>query len=105
MTDDTTHFPSADAVVSVDHYPPTNEWANDHVVIAFANGYGASIVRGPHSYGGQDGLFEVAVLDREGNLTYDTPITDDVIGYLSREAVREVCAAIATLPDAPGARP
>lgn len=53
----------------------------------FPNGYGASVVRHKFSYGGDEGLWELAVLDRNGVLTYDTPITEDVIGYLTEEQV------------------
>ena len=41
----------------------------------FENGYGASVVRHEYSYGGKSGLYELAVLDSSGDLTYDTPIT------------------------------
>jgi len=58
-------------------------------VTMFENGYGASVVSHPMSYGGQMGLYELAVLDKNGELTYDTPITDDVIGYLTPEQVTE----------------
>jgi hypothetical protein len=65
--------------------------------IIFDNGYGASIVCTPHTYGGDKGLYEMAVLDSEGMLTYDTPITDDVIGYLRPEDVTDVLAKIQQL--------
>ena len=55
--------------------------------IQFDNGFGASIVKHEYSYGGKDGLYEIAVLDSEGQITYDTPITNDVLGYLSEEDV------------------
>ena len=55
--------------------------------IQFENGFGASIVKHEYSYGGKDGLYEIAVIDSEGQLTYETPITDDVLGYLSEEDV------------------
>ena len=55
--------------------------------IMFDNGYGASVVRHIMSYGGKLGLYELAILDKEGDLTYDTPITNDVIGYLTPEEV------------------
>jgi hypothetical protein len=55
--------------------------------IMFDNGFGASIVRHIMSYGGKLGLYELAILDKEGDLTYDTPVTDDVIGYLTPEEV------------------
>jgi hypothetical protein len=55
--------------------------------IMFDNGFGASIVRHIMSYGGKLGLYELAILDKEGDLTYDTPVTNDVIGYLTPEEV------------------
>lgn len=75
------------------------------VILRFGNGYGASIVRGPYTYGGRDGLFEVAVLlfDGEGeewSLCYSTPITDDVLGWLTWEQVTETCEQIEALPPA-----
>lgn len=57
--------------------------------IFFDNGFGASVVSFESSYGGKKGLYELAVLDKDGKLTYDTPITDDVVGYLSPEQVTE----------------
>lgn len=56
----------------------------------FENGYGVSVVSHTYSYGGRDGLFELAVLDKDGNLTYETPVTNDVLGYLSKHEVTEV---------------
>ena len=53
----------------------------------FDNGYGASVICHMGSYGGKDGLWELAVLkkdeDDEYDLCYDTEITKDVIGHLS----------------------
>ena len=65
--------------------------------IQFDNGYGASVVKTPHTYGGDKGLYELAVLDSNGSLTYATPITDDVIGYLRPEDVTEVLTKIQQL--------
>jgi hypothetical protein len=65
--------------------------------IIFDNGYGASIVCTPHTYGGDKGLYEIAVLDSEGKLTYDTTVTDDVIGYLRPEDVTDVMERIQQL--------
>lgn len=58
-------------------------------IYKFPNGFGASVVRGPYSYGGSEGLWELAVLDAEGQLTYTTEITSDVLGYLEAEEVEE----------------
>ena len=55
--------------------------------IMFKNGYGASVIKYSGSYGGSRGLYELAVLDNDGKLTYDTPITDNVLGYLKPEEV------------------
>ena len=55
--------------------------------IKFDNGYGASVVKGPHTYGGDQNLYELAVLDNNDDLTYDTPVTSDVEGYLTEEDV------------------
>lgn len=57
----------------------------------FPNNYGASVIRNDFSYGGDNGLWELAVLT--GNeyggwyLCYTTEITDDVIGYLTENDV------------------
>jgi hypothetical protein len=56
-------------------------------VYKFENGYGASVVKHDFSYGGKDGLWELAVLDSDDELCYHTPITQDVIGYLGWQKV------------------
>ena len=56
-------------------------------VYKFPNGYGASVIRHKGSYGFKSGLWELAVLDSSGDLCYSTPITNDVIGYLTDEEV------------------
>ena len=65
--------------------------------VVFENGYGASVVKGPHTYGGKIGLYEIAVLDIEGYITYETPVTSDVIGYLRPEDVSDVMEKIQKL--------
>jgi len=67
----------------------------------FGNGYGVSVVRGPYTFGYEAGLWELAVLagdEREHALCYDTPITDDVVGYCSEERLLELMTAVANLP-------
>ena len=65
--------------------------------IQFENGYGASVVKGEYTYGGEDGLYELAVLDSNGKLTYSTPVTDDVEGYLSEDGVTRLLEQIQSL--------
>mgnify|MGYP000946250502 CR=1 FL=1 len=63
----------------------------------FDNGYEVSVVKSEYTYGGKDGLYELAVLDSNGELTYATPVTNDVIGYLRPEDVTDVFAKIQQL--------
>lgn len=65
--------------------------------IQFENGYGVSVIKHKYSYGGPDGLYELAILDSDGEITYDTPITDDVIGYLTEEGVTALLTEIQLL--------
>lgn len=66
----------------------------------FPNGYGVSVVRHRFSYGHDAGLYEVAVIkgtENHWNLTYDTPITDDVVGYCTVEKVTEIMKQVQEL--------
>ena len=65
--------------------------------MTFENGFGVSVVSHTYSYGGKDGLFEVAVLGKDGNLTYDTPVTNDVVGYLNPDEVTEIMEQVQKL--------
>lgn len=70
-------------------------------IYKFENGYGASVIKHWGSYGGDQGLWELAVilfLDEENyELCYKTEITQDVIGYLSWEEVEEILERIKNL--------
>ena len=63
----------------------------------FPNGYGASVVKHDYSNGHEEGLWELAVLGQDGHLCYSTPITDDVIGWLTDEDVQRTLDQIAAL--------
>jgi hypothetical protein len=65
--------------------------------ITFENGYGASVVQTFFSYGGEEGLYELAVLDSNGQLTYSTPVTDDVEGRLTEDDVTKLLEQIQKL--------
>ena len=65
--------------------------------IFFANNYGASVIKNKYSYGNEKGLYEIAVLNSDKAITYDTPITKDVIGNLTPEEVTETLIKIQTL--------
>ena len=68
-------------------------------VYNYENGYGASVVRFPGSYGHEKKLWELAVLEYNPkkdcwDLTYDTPITDDVEGYLTERDITKALKRI-----------
>lgn len=67
----------------------------------FPNNYGASIIQSEYSYGGSQGLWELAVLrffkDGTSTLCYDTPITSDVIGNQKEEEIKELLDKIFVL--------
>lgn len=68
-----------------------------HRVVEFDNGYGLSIVSHEFSYGGKDGLFEVALLDmdKDGEIIYDPALGfSDVVGYLDFSEVAAVIERI-----------
>lgn len=68
----------------------------------FNNGYGISVVRSKVTFTSVDILnFEIAVLKGTCNsygVCYNTPITDDVIGYLTPKEVSKVMKEIQELP-------
>jgi hypothetical protein len=77
----------------------TNPMGADFGIVSrteFDNGYEVSVVKSPYTYGGDKGLYELAVF-KDGEITYATPITDDVIGYLRPEDVTDVMAKIQQL--------
>jgi hypothetical protein len=68
------------------------------ILYTFPNGYGASVVRHSFSYGGSSGRFELAVIGPDNRLCYDTPVTDDVLGWLDPEDVERALLQIKNLP-------
>ena len=81
------------------------EVGNDQWLYTFENGYGASVVKGPYTYGGPEGFYELAVLHGdEGALCYRTEITNDVIGWLDEAAVLKTLSAIRELPATSGCK-
>lgn len=89
-------------------FKPWNEWEDhldgtEHYQFHFKNGYGASVIRGPHSYGGPQGLYELAVLKRNRlyhrywDITYDTPITSDVLVNLEVDDIVKALEDISKL--------
>ena len=65
--------------------------------IKFDNGYVASVVRTKSSYCGAAGLYELAVLDKEGGVSFNTSITGDVLGWLKEDDVTAALQKIEAL--------
>ena len=94
----------ADLYVPVDARPL--ESGAIQKIYRFANGYGASVVKGDHTYGGEEGLWELAVIifgkgtdnNHTYELVYDTPITQDVEGNLNDDEVEKLLDQIFVLP-------
>lgn len=65
--------------------------------VHFENGFGASVVSHSFSYGGRDGLYELAVLF-EDEIHYDNPVAGgDVRGFLTEEEVNDLLIQIQKL--------
>ncbi len=91
MSNDEVIFPDDSKKV----FRPVGLWG-EQWVYSFPNGYGASVVSFFRDGPGKD-PYELGVL-HEGLLCYDTPLTDDVIGNLTREEVQGLLEKIAALP-------
>ena len=74
-------------------------------LIFFPNGYGVSVVRFKFndrfgSYTSNDDEWELAVIfgnEDDWDITYNTPITSDVLGHLSSEKVTNVMKQVQEL--------
>ena len=81
----------------------TTDELGEHAFHIFDNHQGVSVVRGPYTYGGRKGLYELAVIymapeDKESQLVYDTPVTNDIMGYLTPDNVTDIMAQVEALP-------
>ena len=62
--------------------------------LEFDNGWSVSVVKGQYTYGGDKGLYELAVF-KDGEIHYDNDVANgDVIGYLRPEDVTDVMEKI-----------
>ena len=84
----------------------TDEYKRRQAIYFFENGYGISIINIKNhtgtflSYTKSEEEYEIAVLEGVKNnsrITYDTVITDDVIGYLKIEEVYKIMEEIEKL--------
>lgn len=75
----------------------------DHWLFRFPNGYGASVIQGGVAFGSDTAPFELAIVqfnyDDDYQMCYNTPITHDVLGYLTESKVLGLLNQIQQLPD------
>lgn len=53
----------------------------------YDNGFSVSVIQNPYSYGGSEGLFELAVITEDGIHYKNSVAQGDVRGYLTKEDV------------------
>lgn len=86
---------------TTDRIPPGFGGGNQRLFRFEGSSHGASVVCHWGSYGGDLGLFELAVIhykdDTEWDICYCTPITEDVLGHLTEEQVQETLAQLDAL--------
>ena len=71
------------------------------VILDFHNGYQLSVSWRPGAYGGLEGaVMHPNGLERSGisSIVYDTPITNDVVGWLDKDSLMQLIRDVAALP-------
>lgn len=66
-------------------------------VFKLPDGYRVSVVRGPYTYGGDKGLWEMALINPKGGIDYDVDediFRGDVLGYLTEANVIDILAEL-----------
>lgn len=66
--------------------------SGEHARYTFPNGYGISVINGPSTYSSK-GTYEVGIL-YDGYLTYNTPLTDDVLSEQTPEDIDTILSTI-----------
>ena len=72
-----------------------------HATVFFDNGYGASVITGSRAYTSESAPYELAVLkgtEEDNHITYDTPITNNVLGHLTESDVNKALSDVSKLP-------
>jgi hypothetical protein len=63
----------------------------------FDNGFGVSVLLGDMFYSNGVDTYEVGILDKAGDLTYSSGITEDVIGRVSSDEVTKIMKQVQKL--------
>ena len=67
-----------------------------YATMDFDNGFTASVIRNEMSYGNAQGLYELAVL-KDGSVTSETDITDDVLGWQDEKDIERILNAMSKM--------
>ena len=67
-----------------------------HATMNFCNKYGVSVISGEYAYTNEKYMYEVAIL-KDGRITYESGITDDVIGYCDEKKVTDIMKKVQEL--------
>ncbi len=88
-----------DIAALVDSISDTSDNFMNRALIKFKNGYALSVIRSEYSYGGEQGLFEIAPLGVDGDFIGSSLLAygEDVIGYCSPEEVNKHMLTIGRL--------
>ena len=73
-----------------------NSMFNTQSTMQFNNDYGVSVITGDGAYSSNSGPYEVAITYK-GGLTYNTNITNDVLGYQTEKNVTEIMIKVQKL--------
>ena len=68
----------------------------EHASLNFNNGYGVSVILGKSFYSNGVDTYEMAIL-KDGYICYTTDITDDVLGYITKNEITEYMIKIQQL--------
>jgi len=94
-------FKELSKIKGIDRIEDRSSDGMNRMRIHFNNNYQLSVVTGRFSYGGDEGLFEIAVFNKDGGmdggLLDDVDQGDDVLGYLSVDRVNYYIEKIAAL--------
>lgn len=77
-----------------------NPGFDTQAIMFFDNGYGISVITGEDAYSDDKHPYECAVIKGSKEnyyMVYDTPITDNVIGFCNKEKVSEIMKQIQEL--------
>lgn len=82
-------------------FKPHRAGSGKQATLFFPNGYGVSVVFGTLFYSNGVDTYEMAVLrgnENDYRLTYETPITDDVLGRRTAEEITKAMKEVQKLP-------